>query len=268
MKTVAITGAGNGIGRALALHYAGLGWGIIGIDRDEEALEETRGQAKRAGAQFRAAVADLGLQRDRQRVLGIIDRRSGVDLFIHNAAINLVGPFENLPLKDQKTLIHLNLVAPMILTRHLLANNLLRKKASLVFMGSLSSFVGYPGAAVYAGAKDGLAHYARSLRIALKPRGVHVLTVYPGPSRTRMAERCSPAAGGAERKRMPPEQVARLIARAVERRRAELIPGFKNRLFAQVGQWLPRLADWTMKRAIYDRLDRQRHPAGLRSGPP
>jgi len=214
---------------------------------------------------LRASVADLRRPDDRRKVLGIIHRRNGADLFVHNAALNLVGPFDQLPFDDQHRLIQLNLTVPMILTRDLLAHRLLRESGSLVFLSSLSFFVGYPGAAVYAGAKDGLAHYARSLRVALKPRGYNVLTVFPGPTRTPMAERCSPEGASGEGNRMPAETLAGLIATAVERRRAELIPGARNRFFSTIGKWAPALADAAMKRVIFDRLDSGNHPGGLRS---
>lgn len=265
MKTVAITGAGNGIGRALALHYAAEGCSIVGIDIDETGLTETERLAVEAGGRFRASLADLCRKEDRRRILGILQRRKGADVFIHNAGLNLVGPFEDLPFENQRELIALNLTTPMILTRDLLAHRLLRENGSLVFMSSLSFFVAYPGAAVYAGTKDGLAHYARSLRMALKPRGYHVLTVYPGPSRTPMAERCSPDGNRRAKNRMAPERVAGLIARAVEKRRSELVPGMKSRVFASLGTWAPGLTERAMRRVIYDRLDPERNPGGLRS---
>lgn len=253
------------MGRALSLHYAASGWYIIGTDIDEGSLAETKKQVLEAGGGFRASVADLSRHEDRQKLLGIIHRRKGADLFIHNAGLNLVGPFGDLRFGEQQELIKVNLVAPMNLTRGLLKHQLLRDGSTLVFMSSLSHFISYPGASVYAGSKDGLAHYARSLRMALKPRNIHVLTVYPGPVRTAMAERCSPDGARGARNRMPADKLARLMAQAVEQGRAELIPGMRNRILAKLGKRAPNLSGIVMKRLIYNRLDPAVNPDGLRS---
>ncbi len=268
MKTVAITGAAGGIGRALAIQYASQGWQVLGFDNDETELLATEKLMAGRPGRFRPSITDLTDEEDRHRLIEVIQRRGGVDLFIHNAALNLVGAFENLNFRQQRELIDLNLTTPMTLTRALLAENLLKENGTLVYMSSLSWFVGYPGAAVYAATKDALAHYARSLRLALRPRGMHVLTVYPGPVDTSMASRCSPGDEKSGGQRMPPQEVARLIADAVERRRPELIPGFRNRIFAFLGTWFPGSTERVMKRNIYDRLDRARHPQGLSSGDP
>jgi short-subunit dehydrogenase len=123
----------------------------------------------------------------------------------------------------------------------------------IVFLASLSVFTGYPGALGYAASKDGLAAYARSLRAALRKRRINVLTVFPGPTRTAHARRYSPNNAN-EARRMPPEQLAALIAAAVAARRPRLIPGLPNRIFALLGRTLPRLTEFAMRKTIYDRL--------------
>jgi len=85
-----------------------------------------------------------------------------------------------------------NLTAPLHLTGALLQAGKIAPGGSLVFVSSLSRLLSYPGAAVYAASKDGLASYARSLAVALAPQKMHVLTVYPGPTRTAHARRYSP----------------------------------------------------------------------------
>jgi short-subunit dehydrogenase len=98
-----------------------------------------------------------------------------------------------------------------------------------------------------------LASYARSLALALAPAGIHVVIVYPGPTRTAHARRYSPD-NRREARRMPPEQVAAAVMTAITRRRRVVIPGAANRALAQLGRWFPGLADRSMKRAIYDLL--------------
>lgn len=147
----------------------------------------------------------------------------------------------------------MSLVTPMVLTARLLALDLLARGGSLVFVSSLSRFAGYPGAAGYAASKDGLAAYARSLRVALEAGGRHVLTVYPGPTRTAHARRHAPA-GATEARRMPPELLAARVFHAVSRRDRVLIPGLANRVLAAAGHLLPRTTERVMRRALLDPL--------------
>lgn len=111
----------------------------------------------------------------------------------------------------------------------------------------------YPGAAVYAASKDGLASYARSLAVALAPQGIHVLTVYPGPTRTAHARRYSPD-NSREARRMPPDKLAAAVVRAVARRQRVLVPGAGNQLFAVIGRWFPGLGEWAMKKTLWEKL--------------
>ncbi|MDQ6613078.1 MAG: SDR family NAD(P)-dependent oxidoreductase, partial [Gemmatimonadota bacterium] len=121
----------------------------------------------------------------------------------------------------------------------------------LVFISSLSHFVGYPGAATYAASKDGLHAYASSL--SASTRSLRVLTVYPGPTRTAHARRYSPD-NTRETRRMPPDRLALAILGAVQQRRRTLIPGAANRMFALLGVSARGLTNILMRRALFDKL--------------
>ncbi len=118
-----------------------------------------------------------------------------------------------------------------------------------MFMSSLSYFVGYPGASVYAATKDGIASYARSIRQELRSANIHVLTVYPGPTRTAHAKRYS-VDKSREHKRMHPDELARQIYRSVAKRRRTLVPGLSNSVMAGFGKWLPGIAVRVMARSM------------------
>jgi len=238
-----VTGAAAGIGLAVAEAFAAEGRAVEGVDLD--------GGAGGAIPMHRADLSDLaGLERLAQE----LGAGGPIDVLVHNAGINCTGLFEDSDMESQRRLLAVNLTAPMVLTAKLLARDLLAPGGSLVFVSSLSRFVSYPGAAVYAGSKDGLASYARSLAVALAPRDIHVLTVYPGPTRTEHARRHSPA-GSSEKGRMPPEELAHRVVRAVGRRQRVLVPGMSNSVLAAVGHGLPRLGEWAMKKAILEKLD-------------
>ncbi|MCZ6598000.1 MAG: SDR family NAD(P)-dependent oxidoreductase [Planctomycetota bacterium] len=253
MIRCAITGAADGIGRALALRFGRAGFQVHGVDVDAERSERTRGELEALGVSASFTVADLGTEDGLTRAAEGLAGERPLDVLIHNAGINAVGRFAEADLDLQRTLLRINLLAPMVLTAGLLAGERIARGGTIVFLSSLSHFVGYPGAAAYAASKDGLASYARSLRVALAPRDVNVLTVYPGPTRTEHARRHSPP-GASEAKRMPPEELADRIYKAVRARRRTLIPGAANRLFAVLGHVAPGVTERALRKAIFEKL--------------
>jgi hypothetical protein len=253
IKHCVITGAADGIGRALAQRFAAAGYAITGVDVDAVRAAETQAELQGSGASVDFIIANLQRPADCDAILAQLNGGQAVDVFIHNAGINAVGRFEHTDLARQQTVLDINLRAPMLLTAGLLRQGSLAPGVSLVFVASLSYFTGYPGASVYAAAKDGLAAYARSLSAGLARRNMHVLTVYPGPTRTAHARRYSPD-NRREARRMPPERLANLVYQAVLTRRRALIPGVGNRVFATLAHYVPSLAEFVMRKTILERL--------------
>lgn len=251
MKRAVITGAADGIGRALALAFGAAGYAITGIDRDAERAAATADELRQHGIDVDFLTADLALPDDLERVARELLAGPPIALLIHNAGISAVGRFAAQPIAPQHAVLNVNLVAPLALTTELLRGAAFASGASLVFVSSLSHFVGYPGAAVYAASKDAITSYARSLAAA-HPE-LHVLTVFPGPTRTAHARRYSPD-NRREHRRMPPEQLARSVVAAVQARRRRLIPGRGNQLFAVLGRLLPSLTMRLMRKTILEKL--------------
>lgn len=248
MKTCVITGAASGIGAALAHRYAAAGYRIIGIDRDAAGAAQVSAQL---GDAIEFILAELTAQKGLERVaLALANVR--VDILIHSAGLNDVTPFAQADIKTQSAVFQVNVIAPVILSKRLLQNGNLAPKSSLIFIASLSHQLSYPGAAVYAASKDGLVAFARSLSVALHP-DIHVLTVFPGPTRTPHARLHSPDNRG-ESRRMAPEHLANLIYTAQQKRRYRLIPGLRNKIFAFVGTVLPTVAEHTMRKRIFAKL--------------
>jgi hypothetical protein len=248
-----ITGAAEGIGRALAASFGAQGYTITGVDVNAALAAQTQAELTARGVQIRFLQADLSQPADLARLAAELSAGPAIDLLIHNAGINAVGPFAGSNLAAQQRVLDVNLAAPLQLTPALLRAGKIAPGGSLVFISSLSRLLSYPGAAAYAASKDGLASYARSLTVALAPQGIHVLTVYPGPTRTAHARRYSPD-NSREARRMPPDVLAAAVVLAVQRRRRVLIPGLGNQLFAVVGRWLPPLGEWAMRKTLWEKL--------------
>jgi short-subunit dehydrogenase len=248
-KCCVITGAASGIGAALADVFKN-DYEIIGIDRDFVSAKKVMNKLG-AEAEVRFIIAELTSQAGRGRIVS--ELKEPVDILIHSAGINAVGRFESSDIQTQLAVLEVNLRSPLLLTKALLANGVLKRGSTIIFIASLSHFVAYPGASVYAASKDGLTSFARSLSVALKPEGIHVLTVFPGPTRTPHARQHSPD-NRRENARMLPEVLAQKIRGAMGNKRHRYVPGLQNKLFAALGQWLPSVTEGWMKKAILDKL--------------
>lgn len=247
---VLITGGAAGLGAALVEGMVHRGHEVLVVDHDAERLKELpRGVG--------TIVADLA---NTASLAGLVDTMSPggpFDVAIMNAGTSATGPFEHIPDRDHRKVIAVNLLAPMALTALLLQRGLVSDGGSLIYISSLSHFLGYPGASVYAGTKDGIAIFARSLRKALRRRSIKVLTVFPGPLDTEHAQRYAPP--GADRgRRMPPRVAAELII-AHMRTSGTVIPGFGHALLGKLGWLAPTLATAFMRRIIFEKLHVESH---------
>jgi len=198
-----ITGAANGIGYGLAKAFSSSGYRITGVDVD--AVQAERLTQEIEGT--RVLVHDLSTVDGVDRCANELLRLKPIDVLIHNAGISAVGRLPEIGIEDQQRVIDLNLTAPTVLTARFLEAGHIKQGGSLVFLSSLAHFAGYPGASVYAATKDGIACYARSLRVELKDERIRVLTVFPGPTRTAHARRYSPD-NSREQARMDPDILA------------------------------------------------------------
>ncbi len=237
-----ITGAADGIGRALALHYANQGFQVVGVDIDRERAVRTADEAPGERVEFRHV--DLTTSD-----MAWVQNEAPFDVVVHNAGVSAVGPFAEISAERHQKVIDLNLTAPMLLTRELVAQAKLTAGARIVLISSLSHQMSYPGAAVYAATKDGLELYGRALHGALRP-AARVTTVFPGPTRTAHAARYSPD-NTHEARRMDPAKLAELIV-ATDRRR--LIPGAPAKVSAALGVVSPSAGEAIMRKTVYAKL--------------
>ncbi|MCB5282063.1 SDR family NAD(P)-dependent oxidoreductase [Arthrobacter sp. AL08] len=184
-----ITGAGQGIGQALALEFAARGAHLLLVGRREETLKETAALVQAAGGSAEILVQDLSMPGAVDRVVEAVVAWDAVDLLINNAGNVRAGRLELSSEVDVRSMIDLNLTAPLLLTRALLpqlrASGTARDSIVLNISSGIA-LVGMPFYAVYAATKAGLARFGESLRRELHGTGVHVATVYPGATDTAM----------------------------------------------------------------------------------
>ena len=184
-----ITGAGQGIGQALALEFAAKGAHLLLVGRKEATLQATADLVKNAGGTSEILVQDLGQADGAQNVADAVKSWDTIDLLVNNAGNVRAGRLEEATAAEASAMIDLNLTAPVLLTQALLPQLRTSGEAGGSLILNISSeiaLVAMPFYAVYAATKSGLAAFGEALRRELHGTGVHVATVYPGATDTEM----------------------------------------------------------------------------------
>ncbi len=245
-----VTGAVEGLGRALVETLLNRGAEVRGLDINAPGLVAME---EHSGAGFSAMPVDLSDRTALDETLATMQAEEKFDLAILNAGIGATGKFEEIPASAYQLLLRINLEAPMLLASQLMAAGRIAKGGTIVFVSSLCHATGYPGASVYCASKDAIAVYAKSIRPACANNNVNVLTIFPGPVKTAHAERHAPEGADAE-KRMAPEEMAKRILRAVNRRSGVLYPGAAAKLTRIAGWLMPAAMSKLMRRIIFEKL--------------
>jgi uncharacterized oxidoreductase len=228
-KKILITGGSSGIGLATAQSLAKKGARLVIAARKSERLEAALASLRKEGASVEAIAADVATSEGREMIVAKVNQtKGGLDILINNAGAVRAGPLEEITEDEIKSMLEINLVAPIMLSRAFLA--LLRASGDglIVNVASGIALIGVPYYAVYAATKSGLARFGEALRRELKGEGVHVLTVYPTATETPMmaTNKAGPDLGFI---REPVEDVAQAIVEGIENAAWEVIRGGENR---------------------------------------
>ena len=181
-KKVLVTGSGTGIGRGIALAFAGEGADVaLHYAHSEKGASEAAAHARETGVRARALQADF---RDVEAVRGLgaqaLEFLGGIDVLVNNAGITMNLPFEKVTVEQFETLYHVNIRAQFFLTQRVLPAMLDAGTGAIVNMTSIHAFEGFPEHAVYAGTKGAIVAYTRQLAIELAPKGIRVNAIAPG----------------------------------------------------------------------------------------
>jgi 3-hydroxybutyrate dehydrogenase len=189
-RTVVLTGAAGGIGRALAAAFAEQGTTLVLVDRDAAALKR-EAQALQASAAVHALACDLSSDDEVASLAADITRTIGhVDVLINNAGVEYPTPLADdsaAAMTRWAALLDNNVVSMARLTRALLP--LLGSGASVINQSSIWGHTGVADFSAYSASKHAVIGLTRSLAFELAPRGVRVNAVCPGWIRTAAAMR-------------------------------------------------------------------------------
>jgi short-subunit dehydrogenase len=240
---VLITGASSGIGEALAIAWSRRGASVTLCARRKSELQRVANQLSHAHIE----VCDLAQLDNLANLVASAEASLGpVDVLVNNAGMEKVAPTLEIDLQLSEKLMTLNLFAPLRLTRAVLPGMLDRGRGAVVDISSVAAFAPPPFTTYYSASKAGLARASALLGAEVRPKGVQVLTVYPGPIHTELGQRAQDAyAQNWTHKLLPwgrPDQLAHRILSALDRNRTELV---YPRPYV-VAKWFPGLASLVM----------------------
>ena len=173
-KTILVTGASSGIGRAIAIACAAKGETIILTGRNIARLEETRAQM--AGEGHRIIPADLTEATQRQALVEALPMLDGV---VHCAGIGSRVLGKMLGEEDVRQVMNVNFEAPVLLQAELLREKKVAKEASIVFIASAAATMPSVGNGIYSASKAAMIAYAKCLALELAPRKIRVNCISP-----------------------------------------------------------------------------------------
>lgn len=214
-KTVLVTGASSGIGKATAIECSRLGAKVVITGRNEDRLKQTFSELEGDG--HTAIIADLATD---QGVDSIVTQSPQLDGIVNNAGGTLMLPTQFITREKLMSVLEVNTIAPILLTQKLIKAKKLGKGASIVFTDSISGVeIASPGNVLYSTSKSAINGFVKNAALDLAPKNIRVNAVCPGMIATHILDDKSVTAEDmeADMKKYPlkrygkPEEVAYAI---------------------------------------------------------
>ena len=215
-KTIVITGASSGIGRAAAIAFAENGAKLVLAARREDALKTVADECRAFGAEAIAVKTDVTDAEAMKRLAGIAAEFGGkIDVWINNAGIGIVGEFTQTPVTSHQRVIETNLLGYVHGAHAALPYFKRQLYGVLININSLGGWVAQPYSVAYAASKWGLRGFSEALRgELLKYREIHICDIFPGFIDTPGFQRSANYIGR-KIKPIPPVYDARRVAKAI-----------------------------------------------------
>ena len=254
-KVFVVTGAGNGIGREVALQLVAKGATVAAVDLSESGLQETVSLAGPKGESISTHVVNIT---DRDAVLAlpaaVIAAHGQVDGLLNIAGIiQKFVPIVDLGFDQIERVIDVNLYGTINTIKAFLPELTQRPEAAIVNVASMGAYAPVPGQSLYGATKAAVAQLSRGLHSELMATAVQVTGVFPGAIRTNIAVNSAimtpeemaamtAGAGGKERKSTPAPEAGRQIVAAVEKGSYEIFIGSDARFMSRLSRLSPKRA--------------------------
>mgnify|MGYP003575784845 CR=1 FL=1 len=262
-KTVIVTGASSGIGKACAEEFAKRGANLVlGARQYVTLCEITKDLEERYGIRAVAVQCDVSKEGDceyliKQAVLTF----SRIDVLINNAGVSMRALFKDLDLKVLHNLMDVNFWGSVYCTKYAMAE-LLKNKGSVVGVSSIAGYRGLPGRTGYSASKFALNGFLEALRVENLKTGLHVMVAAPGFTASNIRNTALAKDGSAhgetsmdEGKMMTSEEVATILVDAVAKRKRSVVMTTQGKLAVVMNKLFPSWVD----RKVYSLFAREKN---------
>jgi 3-oxoacyl-[acyl-carrier protein] reductase len=210
-----VTGAGRGIGRAIALKFAAQGADIAAVDLKTDFVQETVEEVRKLGRKAWAVAANVAEAASVEAAVEQILKEAGrVDILVNNAGITKDGLLMRMSEADWDAVLDINLKGTFLFTKAFSRAFVKQRSGRIVNIASVIGLIGNAGQCNYAASKAGVIGFTKSVARELASRGVTANAIAPGFIETKMTEALGPEARAALLKQIPlaslgqPEDVA------------------------------------------------------------
>jgi NAD(P)-dependent dehydrogenase (short-subunit alcohol dehydrogenase family) len=179
-KTVFITGASSGIGKATAIYFSRMTWNVVASLRNPE-------NEKELTALQNVLLVKLDVTDETSIILALaqaLERFGKIDVLVNNAGYGSLGSFESATQEQLKRQFDTNVLGLMAMTRNVLPHFRANKSGVIINIASIAGRLGFPMFSVYNSSKFAVEGFSESLRFELEPFGIKVKIVEPGPIKT------------------------------------------------------------------------------------
>ncbi len=242
-----MTGASSGIGAEIAELLAARGLGVTLVARREPQLRMVAERiGDRHGVRADVVVCDLADDASRRELADTVATRGiGVNVLVNNAGFSTIGPVHRSDVERELAMIRTDVEAVVHLCGLFLPDMVERRSGVVLNVASTGAFQPLPGQAGYGASKAFVLSYSEAIRAELRPHGVSVSVLCPGPVDTGFNEAAGidedDAAAALPRLLwVPAKEVARAAVAGIDANRAVIIPGWANRASAAAARHVPR----------------------------
>ena len=188
-KVSLITGAGAGIGRATAQLFAQEGALVVAVDKNPEALEETRSHIKQAGGTCHTQVADVSKEKQVEAAIATaVDSFGSLDILCNNAGISRLKLITEMTEAEWDMILGINLKGVFFNCKHAIPQMVRQGSGVIVNVASELAIMAQPLYGAYCASKGGILALTRSLALEWVDKGIRINAICPGPVQTALLE--------------------------------------------------------------------------------
>ena len=254
-KTIIITGASSGIGKACANIFAQNDYQLVLAARNKDKLDAFVYELKNLNVECIGVPTDVSVEKDCENLINrCIEEFGKIDVMLNNAGISMRALFSDVDLSVLKQVMDINFWGTVYCTKFALPH-IIKTKGSVVGVSSIAGYKGLPGRTGYSASKFAMHGFLESIRIELLKKNVHVLLACPGFTASNIRNTALNASGSTQQespmdegKIMSAEEVGSEIYKAVIKRKRDLILTLQGKLTVSLNKFAPSFID----KKVYD----------------